>query len=85
MPKSLMLCLLILTADSLTACGQKGSLYLPENTSPTIVSPTANPADTAEQVTVTGDAQNPNVTDTDPTNPQTTAQPATTQGDTNDY
>ena len=71
----------------LTACGQKGDLYLPDNQHPTVAVPQATSTDTAAQPQVTGEAQNPNITSTAPTDPQTTAQPSqpNQQGQANDY
>ncbi len=77
-------CFILLSTMYLTACGQKGDLYLPDSQRPTVAAPQAMPADTSEQPNVTGEAQNPNITSTKPTDPQTTAQP-NQQDTTNDY
>lgn len=79
--KGRLLLAVAIIASSLTACGQKGALYLPEaNTS--VVSPTPTPADDSTQPVVSANPQNPNVISNDPTDPATTA---TEQGTKDDY
>lgn len=83
MPNLKLLATITLLGLTLTACGQKGDLYLPKDGENSVASPSPMPTDTANEPTVTGDAQNPNIIVTEPTEPQTTAHPK--QGNVNDY
>ena len=71
----------LLASLTLTACGQKGALYLPESSTP-VVTPEPKPADDSTQPVISQNPQNPNVLSTQPTDPATTA---TDQGTANDY
>lgn len=63
----------------LTACGQKGALYLPQKSQTPVVSPTDRPNDDSNQPAISNNTQNPNVTqDNNPTN-------KIQKGSTNDY
>lgn len=46
---------------TLTACGQKGALYLPEKPNTAVVAPQALPADDSTQPAISDNPQNPNV------------------------
>ncbi|MFW2177339.1 MULTISPECIES: LPS translocon maturation chaperone LptM [unclassified Moraxella] len=62
---------------ALTACGQKGALYLPEQNS-SVVEPQVQPADDSTQPAVSDNPQNPNVNPTSPL-------PSNHIGNANDY
>lgn len=68
-----------IVAILLTACGQKGALYLPEKPNTAVVSPQATPTDDSEKPAISDNPQNPNVQNS------TVQKTENSQGNANDY